>query len=85
MFSKSLNSGFTERHAKLEADTLLDFAVHCRQNKTQSKKSTRMKIMRVHSASMWQIGSVGLRKCDLAPPPQIFSHLGLTTVTVHSP
>jgi hypothetical protein len=42
MFSKSLvkhfkgsASGFTELHAKLDADTLLDFAVHHRQNKTQ--------------------------------------------------
>jgi hypothetical protein len=33
---KSSGSGFTELHAKLDADTLLDFAIHCRQNKAQS-------------------------------------------------
>jgi hypothetical protein len=56
MFSKSLKkhfkgfaSGFTELHAKSDADTLLDFAIHCRQNKTQSRKSTHVKTMRVHS------------------------------------
>jgi hypothetical protein len=27
---------------------LLNFAIHCRQNKTQSWKSTRVKTMRVH-------------------------------------
>jgi hypothetical protein len=43
MFSKSLTkhfkgfgSGFTELYAKLDADTLLDFANHHRQNETQS-------------------------------------------------
>jgi hypothetical protein len=32
-------SRFTEFHAKLDADMLLDFAIHCRQNKTQSQKA----------------------------------------------
>jgi hypothetical protein len=32
--SKGLGSRFTELHTKLHADTLLDFAVHHRQNKT---------------------------------------------------
>jgi hypothetical protein len=43
MFSKSLTkyfrgfgSGFTKRHSKLDVDTLLDFAIHRRQNETQS-------------------------------------------------
>jgi hypothetical protein len=35
---------------KLGADTLLDFAIHCRQNKTQSRKSTHVETMCVHSA-----------------------------------
>jgi hypothetical protein len=41
MFSKNLRkhfkvfgSGFTKLHATLDADTLLDFAIHHRQNKT---------------------------------------------------
>jgi hypothetical protein len=33
---KGFTSGFTELHAKLAADTLLDFAIHLRQNETQS-------------------------------------------------
>jgi hypothetical protein len=49
-FSKSLTkhfkasgSGFTELHTKLDADTLLDFAIHRRQNEFE-------KTIRVHSA-----------------------------------
>jgi hypothetical protein len=47
MFSQSLRkhfkdfgSGFTDLHAKLNADAVLDFAIHHRENKTQSQKST---------------------------------------------
>jgi hypothetical protein len=47
---KSFDSGFTKLHAKLDADTLLDFAIHSRQNETQSRKSTHVKRMNVHSA-----------------------------------
>jgi hypothetical protein len=50
MFTKSLTkhfkgsgSGFTELNAKLDADTLLNFAIHGRQNKTRSRKSTCVK------------------------------------------
>jgi hypothetical protein len=57
MFSKSLTthfkglrSGFTELHAKLDADMLLDFTIHCRQKETRSQKSTWVKTMRLHSA-----------------------------------
>jgi hypothetical protein len=57
MFSESLtkhlkgfSSGFTELRAKHDADTLLDFAFHRRQNEELSWKSTRVKIIRVHSA-----------------------------------
>jgi hypothetical protein len=55
MFSKSVTKhlkgfgkGFTELHAKLDADTLLNFAIHRRQNETQSQKGTCIKTMRVH-------------------------------------
>jgi hypothetical protein len=41
---------FTELHAKLCADTLLNFAIHRRQNETRSQKSTRVKTTRIHSA-----------------------------------
>jgi hypothetical protein len=46
---KGFGSRFTELHAKLGADTLLDFAIHCRQNETRSRKSTAVKVKRVHS------------------------------------
>jgi hypothetical protein len=36
-------TGFTNLHAKL-------YAIHCKQNETQSQKSTRVKTVRVHSA-----------------------------------
>jgi hypothetical protein len=57
MFSKSLTkhfkgfgSWFTELHAELDTDRLLDFVIHCRQNETWSRKSTRVKTMHVYSA-----------------------------------
>jgi hypothetical protein len=37
--------GFTKLHTKLDADTLLNFAMHRKQNETQSQKSTRVKCM----------------------------------------
>jgi hypothetical protein len=46
---------FTELHAKLDADTLLDFAIHCRQNETQSRKSTRVKTVRFHTVSLGRL------------------------------
>jgi hypothetical protein len=57
MFSKSFTkyfkgfgSVFTELHAKLDADTLLDLAIRRRQRETLSRKSTRVKTMHVHTA-----------------------------------
>jgi hypothetical protein len=47
---KGFGGGFAELHAKLDADTVLDFAIHGRRNETRSRKSTRVKTMRVHSA-----------------------------------
>jgi hypothetical protein len=47
---KGFGRGFTELHAKLDADTLLDFTIHRRQNETRSRKSTRVKAVLVHSA-----------------------------------
>jgi hypothetical protein len=56
MFSESLTkyfkgfgNGFTELHAKLDGDTLLDFAIHRRQNETRSRKSFHVKTIQVHS------------------------------------
>jgi hypothetical protein len=56
MFSKSFTkhfsgfgSGFAELHAKLDADMLLVFAIHHRQNEIRSQQSTCVKAMCVHS------------------------------------
>jgi hypothetical protein len=45
-----LVGGFTKLRAKLDVDTLLDIAIHHRQNNTWSQKSTYIKRMHVHSA-----------------------------------
>jgi hypothetical protein len=37
-------------HTKLDADVLLDFAIHRRQNESRSGKSARVKTVHVHSA-----------------------------------
>jgi hypothetical protein len=47
---KGFGSGFTELHAKLDADTMLNFAIHHREMETRSRKSTSVKTMCVHSA-----------------------------------
>jgi hypothetical protein len=47
---KGFGSGFTEHHAKLEADTLLTFAIHCSQRETRGQKSTCIKTVLVHRA-----------------------------------
>jgi hypothetical protein len=48
-FPGIFGGGFIEPHAKLGAKTLLDFAIHRKQNETLSRKSTRVKTMRVIS------------------------------------
>jgi hypothetical protein len=70
---KSFGSGFTELHAKLDADTLLNFAIHGRQNETGSRKSTRVKTMLVHSAMSCGSDAIGLRKYDLGLPSHLIS------------
>jgi hypothetical protein len=49
---KADGSGFTELHAKLDADTLLDVAIHLRRDEKRSRRSTRVIIiiMLVYSA-----------------------------------
>jgi hypothetical protein len=47
---EGFGSGFTKHHAKLDADTLLDFAIYHSQKETRSHKSTLAKTLRVHSA-----------------------------------
>jgi hypothetical protein len=46
---KGFGSGFIKLHAKLDADTLLNFAIYRRQNETRSRKSTCVKTVPVHS------------------------------------
>jgi hypothetical protein len=47
---RDFGSAFTKLHTKLDADTLLEFAIHRRQNETRSRKKTLVKTMRVLSA-----------------------------------
>jgi hypothetical protein len=71
---KSFGSRFTELHAKLDADMLLDFAIHCRQMEAQSKKNTRVKTMHVHSAvSRGRLMQYACGRVTLASP-LIFFH-----------
>jgi hypothetical protein len=56
MLSKSLlkhlngfGSGFIKLHAKLDANMLLNFAIHYKQNETQSRK-IHVKTMRIRRA-----------------------------------
>jgi hypothetical protein len=50
-YLKAFGSGFTGLQAKLDADTLLDFAIHHSQKETRSQKSSRVKTMPVHRAA----------------------------------
>jgi hypothetical protein len=47
---QSFDRGFTELHTKLDADTLLDFAIDRRKNETRRRKSSRVRTMCVHSS-----------------------------------
>jgi hypothetical protein len=51
---KGFSSGFTKLHMKLYVETLLNFAIHRRQNGTQSKKSTHIKTKHSQRGVMWQ-------------------------------
>jgi hypothetical protein len=62
---KVFGSGFTELHAKLDADTF-DFAIHHRQKETQSRKGTCV-VCSQHGV-MWQSDAIGFQKCDLGLP-----------------
>jgi hypothetical protein len=69
---KGFDSGFTELHAKLDADTLIDFAICHTQNETRSRKSTGVKRhARSQRGVTWQTDTIGFRKCDLS----LSSHL----------
>jgi hypothetical protein len=47
---EGFDSRFTELRVKLDAGTLLDFAIHHRQNEKQSRKGTLVKTVCLHSA-----------------------------------
>jgi hypothetical protein len=69
--SKVFGSGDAELHSKLDADTLLKFAIHHRQNETQRKKYLCKSNACSQSSVTWQTDSIGLQKCDLS----LLSHL----------
>jgi hypothetical protein len=70
-YFKGFDSKFTELHAKFDGDTLLNFAIHHRQNETRSRKSTHVKAESAHSSVMWHMDAIGFQKCDFGLP----SHL----------
>jgi hypothetical protein len=47
---EGFNIGFRDLHAKLDADTSLDFDIHLKQNETRNRKIIRVKTMLVHCA-----------------------------------
>jgi hypothetical protein len=50
MHFRGFGSRISELHAKLDADTLLDFAIHRRQTETQGQENSCIKTMSFHSA-----------------------------------
>jgi hypothetical protein len=90
MFSKSLTkhfsgfgSGFTELHAKLDADTLLNF---CYPSQTKRNTALKKHLCKNSACSQcgvtWQTDAIGSWKCDLGLPSHLLSLRQLTTVTV---
>jgi hypothetical protein len=69
---QGFGTGSTELHAKLDADTLLDFVIHHRQS-MQSKKHSCRNNARSQSSVMWQTDATGLRKCDIGLPSHLLS------------
>jgi hypothetical protein len=70
---KGFSKGFTKLHAKLDEDTLLEFAIHHRQNETKSKKhSCKKKACSQHDVT-WQTDAIHLWKCDLGLPSRLLS------------
>jgi hypothetical protein len=70
---KGFGRGFIKLQTKLDEDTLLDFAIHRRQKKTQSQKSTHVKTMHLQHGVMWQTDAIGLWKCDPGLPTHLLS------------
>jgi hypothetical protein len=71
---KGFGSRFTKLHTELDADTLLNFVIHCRQNETQSKKKQSCRnIACTQCGVTWETVAIGLRKCDLGLPYQRLS------------
>jgi hypothetical protein len=71
---RGFGSGFPELHTKIDANMLLNFAIHRRKKETHSQKSTRVKTMCVHRAvSRGRLMKTGLRKCDLGLPSHLLS------------
>jgi hypothetical protein len=81
MFFKSLlkhfkgcGSGFTELDENFYAQTLLNFAIHRRQNETRSRKRILLKTICVNSAvSRGKLAATGLWKSDYGLPSHLLS------------
>jgi hypothetical protein len=82
-YFKGFGSRFIELHTKLDADTLLDFAIHRRRNETRSRKNTRVKTIRVHGAvSCSRLVQYACGSVALASFPIFFFPGAVTTITV---
>jgi hypothetical protein len=80
MFSKGLTkhfkgvgSGFTELHAKLDADTLLDLPSIADKANTKSKKHSHKNSVCSQHGVTWQTDAVGFQKCDIGLPSHLLS------------
>jgi hypothetical protein len=67
-------SRITELHTKIDADTLLNFAIHCRKNEKRSWKSTHVKNnANLQCSVTWQTDATGLQKSDFGLPSHLLS------------
>jgi hypothetical protein len=81
MLSKSLtkhfngfSSGFSQLHAKLDADALLDIVIHCRKKLNTKWKKWPCKNNQCAQRSVtWQTEAMGLQQCDLGFPSHLLS------------
>jgi hypothetical protein len=78
---KGFGNRSAKLHAKLDANMLLNFAIHRRQNETQSQKNTCVKTKHVHSVvSCGRLMQQTCGSVTLAPLLSSFSE-AVTTIT----
>lgn len=70
---KGFGSGFAELHAKLYADALLNFTIHCKERKHEVQKHSCKNSACSQCGVTWQADAIGLLKCDLVVPSHLLS------------